>query len=135
MKNMKKLVILLTVFALVCSMAACGNNSNNGGAGNGAVVEHKVAVRTAGGMAMEGIAVSVYTDEALSNLQGYGQTNAEGIASISIPFSYTREVKNSACPYTKPDIKSFILFITNLRFICSLTDIFKSQNLSVICVN
>ena len=98
MKNMKKLVILLTVFALVCSMAACGNNSNNGGAGNGAVVEHKVAVRTAGGMAMEGIAVSVYTDEALSNLQGYGQTNAEGIASISIPEGGTYYIGLSGVP-------------------------------------
>ncbi len=99
MKNMKKFVVLLTVLALFASLAAgCNRDGNNGGVGDGAATEHKVAVRTAGGMAMEGVAVSVYSDEALSELQGYSQTNAEGVASISLPEGGTYYIALSGVP-------------------------------------
>ena len=101
MKNMKKIVIFLTVlalaFSLTAGLAGCKDGNGDNG-GNGAAVEHKVAVRTAGGMAMEGVAVSVYTDEALSNLQGYSQTNAEGVATISLPEGGTYYISLSGVP-------------------------------------
>ena len=102
MKNMKKIVIFLTVlalaFSLTAGLAGCKDGNGDNG-GNGAAVEHKVAVRTAGGMAMEGVAVSVYTDEALSNLQGYSQTNAEGVATISLPEGGTYYISLSISLY------------------------------------
>ena len=89
MKNMKKLVVMLTVlatlFSLTAGLAGCKENGDGGTVIAGNSADYKIAVRTAGGMAMEGVAVSAYTDEALSNLQGYGQTNADGIATISLP--------------------------------------------------
>ncbi len=89
MKNTKRILTLMTLLALVISMfAGCGKK--DGGettdpAANGNNVAYTVNIKTAGGMAMEGVSVSVYTDEALTNMQGYGQTDANGAASISLP--------------------------------------------------
>ncbi len=89
MKNTRKLLILLTVLSLCLSLCAglagCGENGNNDSpAVSGNAVDHTVSIRTAGGMAMEGVSVAVYADEALSNLQGYGQTDATGTAKVSL---------------------------------------------------
>ena len=101
MKNTKKLFAWIAAFAVIMSMcgvlAGCGKNpaatvtEPNGATNPGATapagdqVAYSVSIRTAGGMAMEGVAVSVYTDEALTNMQGYSQTDAEGMASINLP--------------------------------------------------
>lgn len=102
MKNMKKLVVMLTVLAtllsLTAGLAGCKENGDGGTVIAGNSADHKIAVRTAGGMAMEGVAVSAYTDEALSNLQGYGQTNADGIATISLPQGATYYLSLSGVP-------------------------------------
>ena len=89
MKNMKRILTLMTLLALVISMfAGCGKK--DGGettdpAANGNNVAYTVNVKTVGGMAMEGVAVSAYADEALTDMKGYGQTDANGTASISLP--------------------------------------------------
>lgn len=87
---MKKLLILFLsltlIFSLCAGMAGCNKNQGNEGpAANGASVDYTASIKTAGGMPMEGISVEVYTDEALTNLQGFGQTDAEGNAKISLP--------------------------------------------------
>ena len=90
MKNSKKLFILVTAVVLAVAMcvvfSGCGNKNggetdpqdnnpqNTAPAGN--MVDHTVTVKSAGGMALEGVAVSVFTDEAMTNLQGYSQTDA-----------------------------------------------------------
>ena len=99
MKNSKKLFILVTAVVLAVAMcvafSGCGNKNggetdpqdnnpqNTAPAGN--MVDHTVTVKSAGGMALEGVAVSVFTDEAMTNLQGYSQTDADGLATISLP--------------------------------------------------
>ena len=102
MKNMKKIVILLTVlalaFSLTAGLAGCKGDEGGNGAGDGPAVDHKVSVRTAGGMAMEGVAVSVYTDEALANLQAYSQTGADGVATLSLPEGGTYYIALSGVP-------------------------------------
>lgn len=102
MKNMKKIVVILTVlatlFSLTAGLAGCKENGDGDNVAAGNPADYKIAVRTAGGMAMEGIAVSAYTDEALSNLQGYGQTNADGIATISLPEGAAYYISLSGVP-------------------------------------
>ncbi len=96
MKNMKKVLIFLTVIAIAVSMCAglagCGNTDGNGpdggketGASSGANVNYTVTVKSAGGMALQGISVSIFTDEGLTNLQNTMQTNESGVASLSMP--------------------------------------------------
>ena len=103
MKNMKKLLVLLTVLALCLSLCAglagCKENGENAGtAVSGNAVDHTVSIKTAGGMAMEGVDVAVYTDEALTNLQGYGKTDATGTAKISLPEGGSYYISLSGTP-------------------------------------
>ena len=99
MKNMKKvlafLMALTVVFSLCGTLAGCGDKGANATDPNGTqpqatlpageAVLHSVSVQSAGGMPLEGIAVSVYADEALTDLQGYSQTDAGGMAGINLP--------------------------------------------------
>lgn len=93
MKMMKKTLSLVAVLALLLGMCAtfagCGNAETNEttapattAVGN---ASYSVTVKTSAGMAMENIAVSVFGDEAMSDLKGYGVTNASGVASIELP--------------------------------------------------
>ena len=99
MKNIKKLLAFLMALAVVFSLcgmlAGCGDNGAgatdpNGTqpqntAPSGESVAYSVSVQSAGGMPLEGVAVSVYTDEALTNMQNYSQTDEGGMASINLP--------------------------------------------------
>ena len=99
MKNTKKLLAFLMAMAVVFSMcgmlAGCGEKNPNatepGGSQPqdttpaGETVAYSVSVQSAGGMPLEGVAVSVYTDEALTNMQGYSQTDEGGMASVNLP--------------------------------------------------
>lgn len=96
MKKTKKLLVLLTVIAMAISMCAglagCNGTGNTGDDGNqgqnpssGENVNYTVTVKTAGGMAMEGISVTVYTDEALTKMQNTMNTDASGLATLSMP--------------------------------------------------
>lgn len=99
MKNMKKILAFLmamaVIFSLCGTLAGCGDKGAEATDPNGTqpqatapageAVLHSVSVQSAGGMPLEGVAVSVYADEALTDLQGYSQTDAGGIAGISLP--------------------------------------------------
>ncbi len=96
MKNMKKVLVLLTVIAMAISLCAglagCNGNAGNNGEGgqettpnSGANASYTVTVKSAGGMAMAGVGVSVFTDEALTNLQNTMNTNESGVATLSLP--------------------------------------------------
>lgn len=99
MKNTKKLLAFLMALAVIFSMcgvlAGCGDKTDDATEPNGTqpqdttpageTVAYSVSVQSAGGMPLEGVAVSVYTDEALTNMQGYSQTDEGGMASINLP--------------------------------------------------
>ena len=87
MKMKKLLAILLAVAALsLClCLAGCGNQEEQQGTTPaGETATYTVTVKTAGGMPMEGVSVYVYADQNLENMENYGTTNAEGVASISL---------------------------------------------------
>ena len=98
MKNMKKLLAFLMAMAVIFSMcgilAGCGDKTpdatepgaqNQATAPAGDTAAYSVSVKSAGGMPLKGVAVSVYSDEAMTNMQGYSQTDDSGVASINLP--------------------------------------------------
>lgn len=93
MKQWKKvsllLVALITVLALSISLTACGEDGGSENAGDNAATgeqtSYTVTVKTAGGMAMEGVSVAVYSDSTLKDLQAHAETDASGIAKVQLP--------------------------------------------------
>lgn len=105
MNNLKKSISLLAVLAVIFSMcgvfAGCDSNAAKNTTAPattapaateppatqpaGDMADYTVTVKSAGGMGLEGAAVSVFTDEALTNLQGYTQTDKDGNATLQLP--------------------------------------------------
>ena len=89
MKNWKKLLSLILAVFMVASLAACGGEETpetpSDDAVEGGNVTYTVLVQTAGGMVMEGLDIYVYADDTLSDLKGYGKTNAEGKVTFDLP--------------------------------------------------
>lgn len=128
MNRMKKLLSLLLVIAMVCSIGAmitgCNNGEESGATeapteGSTAPTptnpkpsnpttpsqpiptdfkEYKVFVSTLGGMKLGGISVYIYTDSSMTELQDAGETNAEGYASFALPISNTYHVEIQGLP-------------------------------------
>ncbi len=48
---------------------------------------YTIKVKSAGGMALSGLNVYVYTDDTLSDIVNFAATNAEGVASLTLPTS------------------------------------------------
>lgn len=108
---MKKLMSLLLVIAMLLSLlAGCkGNNDeqndpNNPDSGNssqnsnGENVTYSVSVTTAGGMKMSGINVYVYANSDKTDLVTYGQTDKDGLVSLSMPKSENYAIELQGIP-------------------------------------
>lgn len=92
MKNTKKLLNLMVaavlVLALCFVLAACDDSQDgtqNQPAAKGEVTSYTVTVKSAGGMALEGVSVAVYEDSTLKDLQAHAATNASGQAVLQLP--------------------------------------------------
>ena len=89
MKSMKKLFALLLAVALVLALGvvltACGEEEQQTAQSGGKNAAYTVTVVSAGGMPLEKVAVSVYADDTLSDLKGYDETDAQGIANVDLP--------------------------------------------------
>lgn len=96
MNNLKKLLSLILVAALVFSLAAMvtgckkdpdGTIDNTADGGGNADVSGKytVTVTTAGGMPMAGVAAYIYADSSLADLKDYGETDENGTVSFELP--------------------------------------------------
>ena len=93
MNKVKKLLSILLVLAMVLSVCAgCkktdeGNTESTGAttpAGDGSSQTYTVNVKTAGGMAMTGLDVSVFSDATLGNMMGFAQTDDNGTATFTL---------------------------------------------------
>ena len=93
MNRFKRMLSAVLVLIMVFSLVACGGGQDttgstapsdtNGNNANGKKT-YTVNVKTNGGMAMEGVNVFVYGDEALTDMKAAGGTNAQGQASFEL---------------------------------------------------
>lgn len=137
MKNVKKLLALilaLTVAISVCAvLTACGGeqgaNTTTAPQQTGEKTSYKVTVKSAGGLALEKVAVSVYTDNTLSDLQGYDETDANGEAVIELPKADGYAISLSGLPkgYTAESSYSFSGTDTQITLTSALV---KDENLA-----
>lgn len=113
MKLSKKLLSLLLALVMLSSimmMAGCGDpgdpqdgtqtTDGTGGSGNvsGKTGVYNVVVESAGGMKLEGISVYIYASADKAELVGFGETDADGKASIEAPISSDNVVELQGVP-------------------------------------
>ena len=96
MIRFKKWAALLCILSLLTGfLSGCVNDQGQDPTttpATGTIVEgqstnYVVTVRSAGGLPLAGITLFVYADASLQDLEGYGQTNADGQAVITLPGS------------------------------------------------
>lgn len=93
MNKFKRILAVTLAIAMLLSMSlalsACGDQPQQGGtettAPAGEKTNYAVSIKSAGGMPLEGVAVSVYADSTMADLQGYDETDAEGKATVQLP--------------------------------------------------
>ena len=86
--NLRRWLSALLVLVMVFSMAACKGNDSEQTAEDvvmGEPVSYSVSVKSKGGMPLEGVDVYVYADEAMQDMKGFAETNAEGKAEFKLP--------------------------------------------------
>ena len=93
MNQIKKILCFVLAMVMVFGLIACDNTvatdptttTGNGGTntGNGKVT-YTVTVKTNGGMAMEGLNLYLYADEALLDMKAAAGTDAKGVASFNV---------------------------------------------------
>lgn len=107
MRYFKRMIVLVCVLALVTGMlAGCNdeqpNDTSTGPTGDSIVegenTSYVVTVKSAGGLNMAGITLFVYADSTLQDLEGYGQTDENGQAVISLPGSASYHLVLSNVP-------------------------------------
>ena len=90
---------------------------------------YQVTVKTVGGMVLEGVTVYVYADSSLTDLKGYGETDAEGRASIELPVGsdYAIDLEDVATGY---ELEDFYTFSGNACEIVLSSSLVKDESLS-----
>ena len=94
MNQIKKILCFVLAMVMVFGLIACDNTDatdptgttggDNGGTNNGGKVNYTVTVKTNGGMAMEGLNVYLYADEALTDLKAPAMTDSKGVATFNV---------------------------------------------------
>ena len=126
MNKTNKFIALLLALVLLCgvivsSLSSCkvpeepdptpgGDNPGEGDTpAPGQKVNYTVSVKTAGGMALSDVVVTVYADDTYDDLEGYATTDANGIATVSLKQKDGYAIKISGVPegYTIADHYSF----------------------------
>ena len=89
----------------------CGEAVTEGPSGStpGEKVDYTVSVKTIGGMSLEGVVVTVYSDNTFEDLEGYATTDASGFATVKLPQMNGYAIKISGVPegYVVNDYYSF----------------------------
>lgn len=84
----------------VCGTTLTNENPDNGNNGGGSTdtvtkLTYTVKVTTKAGRPMEGVTASIYTDTTLGDLETFGDTNASGLVTFSLPSSSKYAIKLS----------------------------------------
>ncbi|MBR7116418.1 MAG: redoxin domain-containing protein [Clostridia bacterium] len=123
MKKTNRFIALLLAFALLLgammgTLTSCVTPDDPGeGPGNGPgpdptpgqKINYTVSVKTAGGMPLKDVVVTVFADSTLDDLEGYAKTDASGIATVSLKQKDGYAVMLSGAPegYAIADYYSF----------------------------
>ena len=102
MRNLKKLIAAVLVIAvclcLCVTLGACNKEESSSGNGTGEKATYTVAVKSAGGLPLEKVAVSVYADSSMSDLKGYDETDEKGVATIELESGANYAISLSGYP-------------------------------------
>ncbi len=138
MNKLKKLLSYLFVVVLALSMVvlmtACKDKSGeeSGESGveeSGPTGTYTVSLKTAGGMAMSGIDVYIYADEALTDLKQYGTTNEAGQVSFDMAKNENYAISLSGIPKGY-DVASSYKFSGNAAEITLTSALISGEDLS-----
>ena len=75
---------LAMVLSMSVSLAGCGKDDEPPATASGVAGTYTVTVESAGGMPLEGVAVSVYADDTLTDMKGYNETDENGQVSMEL---------------------------------------------------
>ena len=126
MKKLLSLLLVLTMlFTTVSLLTGCKKDEGNSDEQSGEKAEkvtYTVSVSTKGGMVMSGLAVYVYTDDTLAELEQYGETNEEGKVTFNLAESSDYAVVVTGAPkgYKVEDSYSFDGKTANIKLTSSL---------------
>jgi len=88
MSRMKKILAMIlavaTVLCMCAGLAGCNNKEGTAETVNGEAGTYTVTVKSAGGLPLKGVAVSVFADDALTDMKGYAETNEDGVATMEL---------------------------------------------------
>ena len=113
MIRMKKLLaiflVLATMLTMSVSLAGCGKEDETSATGSGVAGTYTVTVETAGGMPMQGIAVSVFADDTLADMKAYNETDEKGTVSMELDGQDPYAITLSSVPkgYAVEDVYHF----------------------------
>lgn len=109
-RSLRLIALLLALLTAIACLAACGGNGDGEttttGAGDGTTASpdnqnkstYNVEVKTAGGLALSGVTVSVYADATLADMKAFGDTNEYGKVSFQLEPSSNYAVVISEAP-------------------------------------
>ncbi len=83
----KFICCILVAFLCITVLASCGDDSQGDSSNpvySGDKTAYTVSIKSASGVSMSDIDVYIYNDEALSDMQDFAKTNADGVASFDL---------------------------------------------------
>ena len=126
MKNFKRMLSMILAFAMVLSLAtmmvACDGNEKqdptdgttattgpSGTSDNAQKGNYTVTVKSIGGLPLAEVDVYAYTDDAMTDVAGFAATDANGVATLSLPVGGDYKIGLESVPkgYQTEDSYSF----------------------------
>ena len=137
MKNLKKLLCVLLVLAMVLSMmAGCSEETSDPvvtdpteAPSTGETGNYSVKVKSAGGMAMEDLTIYIYRDQALTDLVDFSETDATGSASFTLAKDQNYFVAVDGAPKGYK-VEDYYSFNGNAAIITLTSSVITDQTLS-----
>ncbi|MBR5524516.1 MAG: redoxin domain-containing protein [Clostridia bacterium] len=130
---MKRLLAAVLVLSMMVALVACGSKPNGAPDNSDAALaggnSYVVVVKTAGGMAMEGVAVYLYADDTLKDLVDFKETDEKGRAIFELPISKKYAVTLTGVPKGY-DVKDSYTFSDNLANVTLVSKLIEEENLS-----